>query len=115
MKHYKPNGINFRVLFPPFYYLFRRKHISCPAKNIVLVLLSHVQLFATSWAVAHQGPLCMEFPSQEYSSGLLFPSPGNPPDPGIKPVSPELVHGFFTTEPPGEPLKNFSQHIFQVL
>ena len=33
MKYYKPNGINFRVLFPPFYYLFRRKHIPCPARN----------------------------------------------------------------------------------
>ena len=32
----------------------------------------------------------MGFPRQEYWSGLPFPSPGNLPDPGIKPVSPFL-------------------------
>ena len=46
--------------------------------------------------------LSMEFFRQEYWSGLLFPSPGNLPDPGIKPVSPTLAGGFFTTEPPGK-------------
>ena len=43
---------------------------------------------------------------QEYWSGLPFPSPGELPDPGIKPmfsVFPTLVGGFFTTEPPGKP------------
>ena len=46
----------------------------------------------------------MGFPSQEYQSGLPFPSPGDLPDPGIEPMSPALAHGFFTTEPPGKPL-----------
>ena len=32
----------------------------------------------------------MEFPRQEYWSGLLFLSPGDLPDPGIKPTSPAL-------------------------
>ena len=32
-----------------------------------------------------------------------FPLPGDLPDPGIKPVSPALAGGFFTTAPPGEP------------
>ena len=32
---------------------------------------------------------------------LLFPSPGDIPDPGIKPVDPALACGFFTSEPPG--------------
>ena len=32
----------------------------------------------------------MGFPRQEYWSGLLFPSPGDLPDPGIKPESPAL-------------------------
>ena len=41
---------------------------------------------------------------QEYWSGLLFPSPGNLPDPGIKPASPPLAGRSFTTEPPGRPL-----------
>ena len=42
----------------------------------------------------------MGFPRQEYWSGLLFPSLRDLPDPGIKPVSPSLAGGFFTTEPP---------------
>ena len=42
-----------------------------------VLLLSHVWLFATSWTLAHQAPLSMEFSMQEYWSGQLFPSPGN--------------------------------------
>ena len=42
-------------------------------------------LFATPWTVAHQTPLSMEFPRQEYWRGLPFPSPGNPPDPRSEP------------------------------
>ena len=38
--------------------------------------LSHVQLFATLWTVAHHAPLSMGFSRQEYWSGLPFPSPG---------------------------------------
>ena len=37
---------------------------------------NHVQLFATPWTVAHQAPLSMGFPRQEYWSGLPCPSPG---------------------------------------
>ena len=37
--------------------------------------MSHVQLFATPWTVAHQAPLSMEFSRQEYWSGLPCPSP----------------------------------------
>ena len=48
--------------------------------------LGHVLLFVTPWTVAHQAPLSMEFSRQEYWSGLLFPSPGDLPDPGIEPV-----------------------------
>ena len=49
--------------------------------------LSCVLLFATPWTVAHQVPLSMEYPRQEYWSWLPFPSPGNFPNPGIKPWS----------------------------
>ena len=45
---------------------------------------------ATTWAVARQTPLSMGFSRQECWSGLLFPSPGDLPDPGIKPRSPAL-------------------------
>ena len=42
----------------------------------VLSCFSHVQLFATPWAVACQAPLSMKFSRQEYWSGLPFPSHG---------------------------------------
>ena len=48
----------------------------------------------------------MGFFRQEYWSGLLYPPPGDLPDPGIKPVSlmsPALAGEFFTTEQPGKP------------
>ena len=47
-----------------------------------------------------QAPLSMGFTRQEYWSGLPRPSPGDLPDPGIKPespISPALAGGFFTT------------------
>ena len=50
------------------------------------LVLNCVQLFVTPWTVAHQAPLNMEFSRQEYWSGLLFPSPGNLPNPGVEPV-----------------------------
>ena len=52
--------------------------------------LSHVRLFATPWTIAYQAPPSMGFSRQEYWSGLPFPSPGDLPDPGIKPRSPAL-------------------------
>ena len=53
-------------------------------------LLSCVRLFATPWTVAHQASPSMGFSRQEYWSGLPFPSPGNLPNPGLKPGSPAL-------------------------
>ena len=50
-------------------------------------MLSHVRLFATPWTVACQAPLSMGFSSKENWSGLPLPSPGDHPDPGIKPMS----------------------------
>ena len=52
------------------------------------------------WTIACQVPLSMGFPRQEYWSGLPFPTPGDLPDPGIKPMflmSPVLAGGFFST------------------
>ena len=68
----------------------------------VLSHFSHIQLFATPWSIASQAPLSMGFSSQEYWSGLPCPSPRNPPNPGIKPmslVSPALGGRFFTISP----------------
>ena len=52
--------------------------------------------------LANQVLLSMGFPRQEYWSELPFPFPGDLPNPGIKPMSPTLAGGFFTTEPPGK-------------
>ena len=65
--------------------------------------LSRVLLFATPWAVALQGPLSMGFPRQEYWSGLLLPSPGDLPDPGIKLESLALQADSLPPEPPEKP------------
>ena len=63
------------------------------------IMLSYAQFFVTPWIAAHQAPLTMEFPRQEYQSGLSFLSSGDLPNPRIKPVSPTLAGGFFTTAP----------------
>ena len=55
----------------------------------VLSCFSPVWLFETLWTVACQAPLSMGFSRQEYWSGLTCPSPGDLPDPGIEPASPE--------------------------
>ena len=67
----------------------------------VLSHFSPVSFFVTPLTVAHQAPLSMGFSKQGYWSGLPFPSPGDLPNPGIKPMSPALAGGFFTAEQPG--------------
>ena len=59
--------------------------------SIVLVcVLSHsvVSDSATPWTAAHQVPLSMRSPRQEYWSGQAFPSPGDLPNPEVEPTSP---------------------------
>ena len=81
---------------------------SLPGMTLIFVVvqsLSRVQLFGTPWTVAHRTPLSMGFLRQEYWSRLSFPSPGDLPEPGIKPaslVSPALAGRFLTAVPPGE-------------
>ena len=61
---------------------------------------SRVQLFATPWTIACQAPVSMGFSRQGYWNGLLCSSPGDLPNPGIKPeppMSPALACGFLTT------------------
>ena len=66
---------------------------------------------ATPWTAAYPAPLSMGFPRQEYWSRLLFPSPGDLPDPGIELRSPALEADALTSEPPGKPLRVSSSHI----
>ena len=70
--------------------------------------LRHVRLFATPWTVAYQAPLSMEFFRQEYWSGLLCPSPGDCPNPGIKPRSPTLQADSLPSEPSGTLFPSYS-------
>ena len=51
----------------------------------------------------------MGFSRQEYWSGLLFPSPGDLPNPGIEPGSPTLWADALPSEPPGK-LKPILDH-----
>ena len=67
---------------------------------VSMCVLRYVQLFPTPWTVACQAPVSMGFSRQEYWSGLPCPTPGDLPDPGIKPtspVSPAMAVRFFTT------------------
>ena len=52
----------------------------------------------TPWTVACQAPLSMGLSSQDYWSGVPFPSPGDPPNPGLKPGSPTLQAKSLPTE-----------------
>ena len=71
-------------------------------KSLVFQLLSHVQLFVTPWTVAHQAPLFLGLPRQEYWNGLPFPSPVDHPNLGIQFTPPILGDKFFTAEPTGK-------------
>ena len=62
--------------------------------------LTYIRAQSCPWTVAHKDPLSMEFSRQEYWSGLPFPSPGNLPDPGMKPVSPAFQTDSLLSEPP---------------
>ena len=88
---------------------------------VVVQSLSCVQLFLTSWTIAHQAPLSMGFPRQEYWSELAFSSPVSLYDSGIEPESSTFAGRFFTTEPPGKVFvsiycnKFHSQHLFMCI
>ena len=75
---------------------------SCAVCNACLVAQSCLTL-VTSQAVVRQASLSMGFSRQEYWSGLPFPSPGELPNPGIKPRSPALQADSLPTELQGKP------------
>ena len=84
------------LLPPPYPHCEARRKRKCQ-------LLSHVRLFVMPRTVALQAPLSMGFSIQDYWSGLPFPSPGDLPEPGIKPGSPALQACSLPSEPPGKP------------
>ena len=67
--------------------------------------LSRDRLFVTPWTAAYRAPPSMGFSRQEYWSGLPFPSPGDLPNPGIKPRPPTLQADALPSEPPGKYLE----------
>ena len=62
------------------------------------------QLCPTPWTVAQQASVSVEFPRQEYWSGLLFPSRGNLSDPGVEPRFPILQADSLPSKLPGKPV-----------
>ena len=82
----------------------------CPSQSIILshspsVLgihkwksLSHVLLFSSQWTIQS-----IEFFRPEYWSGKPFPSPGELPNPGTKPMSPALQADSLPVKPQGKP------------
>ena len=70
--------------------------------------LSPVQLFATPWTIQS-----LEFSRPEYLSGQPFPSPGDLPNPGIKPGSPALQADSLPAELPGKPSWSRRQGLHQ--
>ena len=65
----------------------------------------------TPWTIACQTPLSMGFSRQEYWNELPFPSPGDLPNPGIKPRSPALQADSLPTEIRGKPKTLQIHHI----
>ena len=85
-------------------------HFACkkfPEEPSEVKPLSRVRLFVTPWTVACQISPSMEFPRQEYWSGLPFPSPGDLPSPRIEPVSPALQADSLTSELSENPSRNW--------
>ena len=52
----------------------------------------------------------MEFSRPQYWNGLPFPSPGDLPNPGIKPGSPALQADSLPAEPPGKPKQGIKSY-----
>ena len=65
-------------------------NIAINCVKVKVKTFSCVRLFVTPRTVAYQVPPSLGFSRQEYWGGLLFPSPEDLPDPGIKPGSPAL-------------------------
>ena len=78
-------------------------NIESSFQSFALSHLSRVRVFATPRTAPRQAPSSLGFSRQEYWSGGPFPSPGDRPDPEIKPGSPALQVYSLPAEPPGKP------------
>ena len=80
-------------------HLGQKSHLAVSCHSMLPCSVTSV---VSLWIAACQAPLSMGFSRQEYWSGLPFPPPGDPPHPGIKPVSlmsPALVAGSLPLAP----------------
>ena len=80
-------------------------HVSLylPLLHVCLWVAQLCPTFCKTMDYTPAGSSVHGFPRQEYWSGLLFPSPGDLPNPGIKPGSPALQADSSLSEPPGKP------------
>ena len=75
--------------------------------------LSHVQLFAIPWSVAHQSPLSIKILQVRILEWVACPPPGDLPNPGIKPRSPAFQANSLPAEPPWRPKSQLTIEIYQ--
>ena len=106
---YKPASLKSPALVGRFFTISATwealRHLRSPSRWCVCMCvpvhvntqsLGHVQLFGTPWAIVRLVPQFRGFSRQKYWSELLFPSPRDFPDPGIKPASLALAGKLFT-------------------
>ena len=82
------------------------------SRKVVKMLVTHLCpiLFVTPWTVARQALLSLGFSRQEYWSGLLFPSPGDLPHPGMESTSPTLPVDSLPPNPQRSPYNQPNSH-----
>ena len=106
-RHMWRNPRTFELPCPAFkmFFIFSQRLIKWDLRECCCSSLSCVWLFAIPRIAAHQAPLSVGFPRQQYSSGLPFFPAGLLPDPGIEPVPSVFLGRFFTTEQAGKTLR----------
>ena len=85
----------------------------CVCVCVCVCVLSRIQLFATP--ETRQALLSMEFPRQEYWSGLPFPTSGDLSHPGIEDLSLALQADSLPLEPSGNVWRYPKQNTYIVL
>ena len=97
------------ICFPDLKRIHLKGKTEC--RRVCKLVTQSCSTLATPRTIAHQVPLFMQFSRKEYWSGSPFPSPGDLPDPGIKPRSPALQADSLPSEPPGKPVyKSRKEH-----
>ena len=89
--------------------------IYLPIYHLSLCALRRVQVFAVPWTVACQTPLSMEFPRQQYWSGLPFLPSGDLPNSGIEPRSPALQANDLPLSRLGSPYHLSTYHLYSYI